>query len=127
MNSKERRTKMAKEPIWTKSLGEVLGYQTQTVQKKSERTGNLYTTEVIPRLEVVAVGEPETVEKDGVKHFRYSVYDMAKGLEYKVSCPNLVKIGGVKQVILTGLTGGALSSGRGWYKADSVQVAAKRK
>mgnify|MGYP003426712533 CR=1 FL=1 len=117
---------MAKSPIWTRTLSEVLGYTTQTVQKKSERTGNLYTTEVIPRLEVVAVGEPEEVEKEGVKHYRYSVYDMSKGLEYKVTCPNFVKIGGVKQVVLTGLTGGALSSGRGWYKADSVQVA-KRK
>lgn len=116
---------MAKTPVWTRNLGEVLGYKTQTVQKKSERTGNLYTTEVIPRLEVVAVGEPETVEKDGVKHFRYSVYDMAKGLEYKVSCPSLLKIGGVKQVVLTNLTGGALSNGRGWYKADRIEFIKK--
>lgn len=117
---------MAKTPVWTRTIGEVLGYKTQTVQKKSERTGNLYTTEVIPRLEVVAIGEPETVEKDGVKHFRYSVYDMAKGLEYKVSCPNLLQINGVKQVILTNLIGGALSSGRGWYKAEAIALAPRK-
>ena len=116
---------MAKDPIWTRNLSEVLGYQTQTIQKKSERTGNLYTTEIIPKLEVVAVGEPEEVEKEGVKHYRYSVYDMKKGLEYKVSCPNFVKIGGVKQVLLTKLTGGALSNGRGWYKADRIELVKK--
>lgn len=118
---------MAQTPVWTRKLSEVLGYQTQVVTRKSEKTGNSYQTDVIPRLEVVCMGAPEEILKDdGRKTYRYSVFDMAKNLEYRVSCPNLLKINGVKQVILVNLTGGALSNGHGWYKADSIQLAVKK-
>lgn len=118
---------MAQTPIWTRNLSEVLGYQTQKVTRKSDRTGNSYQTDVIPRIELVCMGAPEEVTKeDGRKAYRYSVFDMKKNLEYKVSCPNALQISGVKQVILTNLTGGALSSGRGWYKADSISFAVKK-
>lgn len=113
---------MAKSPMWLRSLSEVLGYQTQTVVKKSARTGNSYNADVIPRLELVCMGEPEKIEKDGATSYRYSLFDMKKNLEYKATCPNLIKIGGVKSVVLVNLTGGALSSGRGWYKADRIEL-----
>lgn len=114
---------MAKTPLWNRSLSEVLGYQTTQLTKKSERTGNAYQIDAIPSLEVIAMGEPEKVERDGKISYRYSVFDMKKDLEYQVTCPNMLKITGVKQVILRNLYGGALSSGRGWYKADSIQFA----
>lgn len=118
---------MAKTPLWTRRIAEVLGHPAQTVTRKSERTGNTYQTDVIPRVELVCMGAPEEVVKDnGQKAYRYSVFDMKNNLEYKVSCPNLLQISGVKQVILTNLTGGALSSGRGWYKADSIGFAVKK-
>ena len=108
-----------------RSLSEVLGYQTTKLTKKSMRTGNAYEVDVIPQLELVAMGEPEKIEKDGKTSYRYSVFDMKKDLEYQVTCPNFLNISGVKQVILQNLTGGALSSGRGWYKADSIQLVKK--
>lgn len=119
---------MAKNPTWNKSLSEVLGYQTQKVTRKSPRTGNAYEVDVIPRIELVAMGEPETITKDdGSKTYRYSVFDMSKNLEYQVSCKQYLKIAGVKQVIFENLSGGALSNGRGWYKADSIQFANVKK
>ena len=118
---------MAKTPIWTRSLNEVLGYPTDKINRKSERTGNIYQTEVIPRVEVIVMGAPQEVTKDdGRKSYRYSIFDMKKDLEYSVSCPNLLSVSGVKQVILTNLTGGALQNGRGWYKADSIAFAVKK-
>lgn len=124
--SSRKKLKMAKTPIWTKSLAEVLGYQTQKLMKKSARTGNTYEVDVIPRIELLCMGEPEVVEKDNQKTYRYSVFDMKKNLEYKVSCQQYLKIAGVKQVIFGNLYGGSLSSGRGWYKADSIQLAVKK-
>ncbi len=119
---------MAKNPTWVRSLSEVLGYQTQRVTRKSLKTGNTYETDVIPRVELLVMGEPETVLKDdGQKTYRYSVFDMKKDLEYKVSCAQYLKTTGVKQVIFSGLTGGALSNGRGWFKADSVVFANVKK
>lgn len=119
---------MAKNPTWVRSLSEVLGYQTTKITRKSARTGNPYEVDVIPRLEVVVMGAPEEqVKDDGRKTYRYSIFDMAKNLEYKVSCPQFLKISGLKQVILTNLTGGALSNGRGWYKADAIAFANVKK
>lgn len=119
---------MAKTPIWTRSLNEVLGYQTEKINRKSERTGNIYQVEVIPRIELIVMGAPQEITKDdGRKSYRYSVFDMKKDLEYSVNCPNLLSISGVKQVVFVNLTGGALSNGRGWYKADSVQFANVKK
>lgn len=118
---------MAKTPIWTKSLEEVLGHQTKKVTRKSPRTGNTYETDVIPSVELVTMGAPEETLKDGQKVYRYSVFDMKKDLQYQVTCPNLIKVNGVKQVVFVNLTGGALNNGRGWYKADSVAFANVKK
>lgn len=113
---------MAKVPNWNRTLDEVLKHSTHPIVKKSPRTGNTYTTDAIAKLELVCMGSPEEVDKDGVKSYRYSVFDMANNLEYSISCPNLVQVTGVKQLIFSNVVGGALSSGRGWYKADSVQL-----
>lgn len=118
---------MAKTPNWNRRLAEVLGYPTQTVTRKSERTGNTYQTDVIPSVELVCMGAPEeVVKKDAPTAYRYTMFDMKKNLTYSVKCPNLVQINGAKQVSLTNLTGGALSSGRGWYKADSIALAPRK-
>lgn len=117
---------MAKTPMWTKSLEEVLCHQTQKVTRKSLRTGNTYETDVIPSVELVTMGAPEETLKDGQKVYRYSVFDMAKNLEYQVTCPTFLKISGVRQVVFKNLCGGALPSGRGWYKADSASLAVKK-
>lgn len=116
-----------KEPIWTRTLEQVLGYPTQVITKKSEKTGNTYETEAISKLELVVMGDPETITRDNHTSYRYSVFDMKKNMGYKISCPNYVKIGGMKQCIFVNLVGGALSNGKGWYKADSVALAVTSK
>ncbi|WP_270749200.1 hypothetical protein [Lactobacillus amylovorus] len=118
---------MAKTPMWNRTLSEVLGYETQKVDKKSERTGNVYQADVIPNIELVVMGAPVEVLRDnGQKTYRYSVFDMKKDLEYQVTCSVFLNISGVRQVIFKNLTGGALANGRGWYKADSVALAVKK-
>ena len=114
---------MAKTPTWIKQLSEVLGYQTTQITKKSARTGNTQQVDTNPTIEVVAMGEPEKIEKDGKVSYRYSIFDMKKNFEYKVSCPQVLKITGLKQVIQQNLTVGALQNGLGWYKANSIQFA----
>lgn len=115
------------EPIWTRKLSEVLGYSTQIITKKSRKTGNSYETEAIPRIELIVTGDPEQITKDNKKAFRYSVFDMKNNLGYKITCPNYIKVNGVKQCIFTNLVGGALSNGKGWYKADSVALVVANK
>lgn len=116
-----------KEPVWTRTLSQVLGYQTQTITKKSAKTGNTYETEAIPRLELVVTGDPETITREGHTSYRYAVFDVKKNLGYKITCSQYVKIGGMKQCIFTNIVGGALSNGKGWYKADSVALAVANK
>ena len=111
---------MAKTPMWVKPLSEVLGYQTQTIVKKSIRTGNTYEVAEIPQIEAVCMGAPEAVIKNGQKNYKYSIFDMKKDLQYQVTCPNFLKVSGVKQVVLRHVIGGALNNGYGWYKADSI-------
>lgn len=115
------------EPIWTRKLSEVLGYQTQIITKKSQKTGNSYEVEAIPRIELVVTGDPETINRDSHTSYRYAVFDVKKNLGYRITCPQYVKIGGMKQCIFTNLVGGALSSGKGWYKADSITLAIANK
>ena len=112
-----------KEPQWTRTLSEVLGYQTQTITKKSLKTGNTYQTEAISQLELVVTGDPEKIERDNRVSYRYSDIDMKKNMGYKITSKNFVKICGMKHCILTKNVGGALSNGKGWYKADSVALA----
>lgn len=113
--------------MWNRKLSEVLHYSTKDIVRKSPRTGNNYNVEVIPSIELVCMGEPQPIDKNGTTVYRYSVFDMKNDLEYQITCPNLLKVSGVKQLVFTNLTGGALPSGRGWYKADSVRLASHSK
>lgn len=103
---------------WTRTLEEVLHQKTKPMALISEKTGNEYTTDVVPVLAVVSIGSVE--EADG--KFKYSVVDTQNDLEYVVKTANKidVKFGTVLQ--FKNVRGGALNNGGGWYAADSVAV-----
>lgn len=71
---------MAK-PIWTPTLKQVLKHDTEEVNLVSERTGNEYVAEIIPRLKVVSTGSVDEVNDD---KYRYAVVDTRHGLEYEI-------------------------------------------
>lgn len=104
---------------WNRTLGEVLNQETQLIELVSEKTGNSYTTEVVPTLNVYSIGSVE--ELDGSK-YRYPVVDPSNELEYsiKVSKKVDVKFGTILQ--FKNVRGGATTNGVGWYAADSVAV-----
>ena len=108
-------------PKWTKSLADVLGYQTQEITKISPRTGNEYQTDSIAVLKVFSTGSIEALADD---KYRYSVVDPTKNLEYAIKTSNKVdtKFGNV--LLFRNVVGGATNSG-GWYSADSVEVVQK--
>lgn len=103
---------------WNRTLEEVLKQKTQTKVMVSEKTGNEYTTDVIPVLTVVSIGSIEEV--DG--KFKYSIVDTKNDLEYVIKVPNQieVKFGTILQ--FQNVRGGSTSNGIGWYAADSVAV-----
>ena len=84
----------------------------------SEKTGNKYTTDVIPVLNVVWIGSIEEI--DG--KFKYSIVDPGNDLEYIIKAPNKidVKFGTILQ--FKNVRGGPTPNGVGWYAADSVAV-----
>ena len=93
-------------------------HETQPKVMTSEKTGNEYTTDVIPTLKVVSIGSIEEV--DG--KYKYSVVDTTHDLEYSIKVPNKVevKFGTILQFHI--VRGGATANGIGWYAADSVAV-----
>lgn len=103
---------------WTRTLEEVLKHKTQPKIMVSEKTGNKYTTDVIPVLNVVSIGSIEEI--DG--KFKYSIVDTGNDLEYVIKAPNKidVKFGTILQ--FKNVRGGATPNGVGWYAADSVAV-----
>lgn len=103
---------------WNRTLAEVLKQKTEPKVMVSEKTGNEYTTDVIPVLNVVSIGSIEEV--DG--KFKYSIVDTNNDLEYVIKAPNKldVKFGTILQ--FKNVRGGATTSGVGWYAADSVAV-----
>lgn len=103
---------------WNRNLGEVLKQQTQPKVMVSEKTGNEYTTDVVPTLNVLSIGSFEEV--DG--KYRYPIVDTNNDLEYAIKVPNKVdvKFGTILQ--FKNVRGGATSNGVGWYAADSVTV-----
>lgn len=109
---------------YVKSTAEAFGYKTVEKEYKSPRTGNAYTTQVIPRLEAVCLGEPTKTEKNGKITYKYEVYLMSKNLGFEVSCPNLVQISGMKKVILENVQGGPIpgSSTAVWVKSDRISL-----
>ncbi|MGQ7419954.1 hypothetical protein HO520_03200 [Streptococcus suis] len=103
---------------WNRTLEEVLKHKVQPIEMVSERTGNAYTTDVIPVLTVVSIGSIE--EMDG--KYRYSIVDTSNDLEYVIKTSNKVdvKFGTILQ--FKNVRGGATQNGIGWYAADSVAV-----
>jgi hypothetical protein len=59
---------------WNRSLEEVLKQKTQPKVMVSEKTGNEYTADVVPILNVVSIGSIEEI--DG--KFKYSIVDTKK-------------------------------------------------
>lgn len=105
-------------PNWSRTLAEVLKHKTESVVMVSEKTGNEYTTDVIPILNVVSIGSMEEV--DG--KFKYSVVDTNNDLDYVIKVPNKVdvKFGTILQ--FKNVRGGSLTNGNGWFAAESVSV-----
>lgn len=105
-------------PNWSRTLAEVLMHKTESVVMISEKTGNEYTTDVIPILNVVSIGSMEEV--DG--KFKYSVVDTNNDLDYVIKVPNKVdvKFGTILQ--FKNVRGGSLTNGNGWFAAESVTV-----
>ena len=103
---------------WNRDLGEVLKQQTQPKMMVSEKTGNEYTTDVVPTLNVLSIGSLEEV--DG--KYKYSIVDSKNNLEYAIKVPNKVdiKFGTILQ--FKNVRGGPTSNGVGWYAAESVAV-----
>lgn len=103
---------------WIRTLAEVLKQETQPKVMISDKTGNEYTTDVIPTLKVVSIGSIEEI--DG--KYKYSVVDTINDLEYTIKVPNKVEIKFGTVLNFVNVRGGATSNGIGWYAADSVAV-----
>ena len=103
---------------WNRTLAEVLMHETQRKVMTSEKTGNEYTTDVIPTLRVVSIGSIE--EKDG--KYKYSIVDTVNDLEYTIKVPNKVEIKFGTVLNFSNVRGGATANRIGWYAADSVEV-----
>lgn len=105
-------------PNWTRTLSEVLKQQTKPMTMISERTGNEYTTDVIPTLIVASTGSIE--EADG--KFKFSVVDTKNDLEYAIKTQNRVDVKFGTLLQFKNVRGGSTSNGVGWYNAESVTV-----
>ncbi|MGQ7461168.1 hypothetical protein ACTGZQ_01200 [Streptococcus suis] len=103
---------------WYRTLNEVLKQETQPKVLVSEKTGNEYTADVVPILNVVSIGSIEEI--DG--KFKYTIVDTKNDLEYVIKAPNKVdvKFGTILQ--FKNVRGGATTNGIGWYAAESVVV-----
>lgn len=103
---------------WVRTLAEVLKQETQPKVMISDKTGNEYTTDVIPTLKVVSIGSIEEI--DG--KYKYSVVDTINDLEYTIKVPNKVEIKFGTVLNFVNVRGGSTANGIGWYAADSVAV-----
>lgn len=112
---------MAK-PNWEPRLSEVLGHKTVEIELKSERTGNNYKTDVIPRLQVLSTGSVESLD-DG--NFRYAIVDSSVGLEYEIKVNKKIDVRFGMMLEFSNVRGGATSRG-GWYSADDVVVVQRK-
>ncbi|NMW55570.1 hypothetical protein HKO46_07245 [Streptococcus equi subsp. zooepidemicus] len=103
---------------WNRTLEEVLKHKTQPKIFISDKTGNEYTADAVPTLNVLSIGSIEEV--DG--KFKYPVVDTNNDLEYTIKVPNKVEVKFGTLLQFKNVRGGATSSGIGWYAADSVAV-----
>ncbi|HEL2401609.1 TPA: hypothetical protein TZS69_000555 [Streptococcus suis] len=107
---------------WNKTLSEVLKQETKQLELVSSRTGNSYTTDIVPELTVVSTG---SVEKTSDGLFKYSIVDVAHNLEYAIKTPSQVKVSFGLHLRFFNVRGGATSNGTGWYSADAVEIVEK--
>lgn len=103
---------------WNRTLSEVLKQKTEAKVLVSEKTGNEYTTDVVPVLTVLSIGSIEEV--DG--KYRYSIVDSKNDLEYVIKTQNKVEVKFGTILQFKNVRGGATTNGIGWYAADSVAV-----
>lgn len=107
-------------PIWSKTLSEVLGHETYVHEYISEKTGNAYTQDTIALLNVLSTG---SVIQDDNGEYRYSIVDTEKELEYTIKTSNHVNVSFGTPLTFTLVRGGVIGNkGLGWYKAESVKV-----
>lgn len=109
--------KMAK-TNWNRTLSEVLKQETKEMVMVSEKTGNEYTTEVVPKLRALSIGSIEEI--DG--KYKYSVVDTVNDLEYTIKVSNKVDVNFGTSLEFKNVRGGSTQNGVGWYAADSVTV-----
>ncbi|WP_455440725.1 hypothetical protein [Streptococcus parasanguinis] len=103
---------------WNRNLEEVIKQKTQPKVMVSEKTGNEYTADVVPILNVVSIGTIEEI--DG--KFKYSIVDTNNNLEYAIKAPNKVEVKFGTILQFKNVRGGATTNGIGWFAADSVAV-----
>lgn len=103
---------------WNRNLEEVIKQKTQPKVMVSEKTGNEYTADVVPILNVVSIG---TIEEINGK-FKYSIVDTNNNLEYAIKAPNKVEVKFGTILQFKNVRGGATTNGIGWFAADSVAV-----
>lgn len=108
-------------PTWKRTLEEVLKHKTQATIMSSEKTGNKYTVDVIPVLQVVSTGSVANV--DG--KFKYSIVDTKNNLEYTIKTTNAVDVKFGTILHFRNVRSGTTSGEHGWYAADSVTVVEK--
>lgn len=114
---------MAK-PVWTPTLAEVLKRQTKQIKRISPKTGNEYNVDVIEHAVFILAGMPEI----GDGFVKYPIADTKNGLEYsiKVEGALLQDIPFGQHLVFKNITGGTISNGNGWYKAESVEMYVKK-
>lgn len=110
---------MAK-PNWNPTIEEVLKRPTVKLSKISQKTGKEYVAEVIEQAIFVLAGSPE-IHDDFVK---YPIADINKNLEYTIKVENKVldNLNFGQKIIFKNVTGGSLSNGSAWYKADNAEL-----
>lgn len=111
-----------------KTLAEATGQKTYPITLKSQRTGNQYSTQAFDA-ELVALGQPEKVEKileDGTKVtvYNYEIFDAPNDLGYRIQAPVKVATSAYTKLIFRQVTGGSTGNGY-WMKAKSVEVPKK--
>lgn len=114
---------MAK-PVWTQTLAQVLKRPTKQIERISPKTGNAYLTDVVESAVFILAGMPEISEG----FVKYPIADTKNGLEYsiKVEGASLQDVPFGQHLVFKNITGGALSNGNGWYKAESVEKYVKK-
>lgn len=117
---------MAK-PTFEKTLSEVLGYPSKSVEKTSAK-GTTYQAEVIDEITLIAAGEPEQQERQGVVSYKYPVYDPKTELNFTIKVkgdvPDDLNFGNRLKFIE--VTGGNLNNGGSWFGAEKVQKLVKK-